>query len=72
MGWLLLVGRGARNVLGSQICQKQIPFGNDNQKGESKYQKGESKYQKGESKYQKGESKYGEMIIKLAQAKIKR
>ena len=58
MGWLLLVGRGARNVLGSQICQKQIPFGNDNQKGESKYQK--------------GESKYGEMIIKLAQAKIKR
>ena len=65
MGWLLLVGRGARNVLGSQICQKQIPFGNDNQKGESKYQKGESKYQK-------GESKYGEMIIKLAQAKIKR
>ena len=37
MGWLLLVGRGARNVLGSQICQKQIPFGNDNQEGESKY-----------------------------------
>jgi hypothetical protein len=28
--------------------------------------------QKGASKYQKGESKYGEMIIKLAQAKIKR
>ena len=36
-GLAVVSWRGARNVLGSQICQKQIPFGNDNQKGASKY-----------------------------------